>query len=286
MDNRNEYDDELEEYGYDNEPPKKNSAGVWVLLSLVAVFAVTAIIGYSDPTVDEMKNRKDDRWDMNIDDDRTRNNDKYMPDYNDKPNKDMNDDDMQDDDNTIIRRNDYEPDVKKNTKDIKDDMDKAKDDAEDKVKEFIEDGKTTSVETILSEMKCPVSSEKITMDYSLNSKAVYSKTFNEYRSDHSGIDFEARLGEEVHCALKGTILEIREDSKLGTLVRVEHENAIITEYANLDKKVSVRVGDKVDVGDVIGKVGRTSLYEIADGEHLHFGVMINKQYVNPSQFIK
>ncbi len=61
----------------------------------------------------------------------------------------------------------------------------------------------------------PVSSTTVTMAFSYNTTPVYSVTFNEYRSDHTGIDIEASVREEVKCAYDGTVVEVRDDPRLG-----------------------------------------------------------------------
>ena len=44
-------------------------------------------------------------------------------------------------------------------------------------------------------------------------------------------------------------------------------------------------GDEVEAGAVIGKVGDTSVSEMADEPHLHFELMVNGESVNPLDYI-
>lgn len=138
----------------------------------------------------------------------------------------------------------------------------------------------------LTKITLPVASKEITMAYSMGSDPVYSKTFNEYRSDHAGVDLKASLDEEVKAAYAGKVAEIRNDAKLGTTVKIDHGNNIYTEYSNLSTDVKVNLNDTVKAGQVVGKVGSTALYEISDGTHLHFALIVKGAYANPTQYIK
>lgn len=138
----------------------------------------------------------------------------------------------------------------------------------------------------LTKITNPVASTEITMAYSLNADPVYSETFNEYRSDHAGIDLKAEIDEEVKSAYAGKVVEIRNDPKLGTTIKIDHGNNIFTEYANLATDVQVNLNDTVTAGQAIAKVGNTALYEISDGTHLHFALIVNDAYTNPTEYIK
>ena len=45
--------------------------------------------------------------------------------------------------------------------------------------------------------------------------------------------------------------------------------------------ISVKKGDHVNKGDVIGRTGATGL---AGGDHLHFGVAVHNIFVNPVEW--
>lgn len=146
--------------------------------------------------------------------------------------------------------------------------------------------KTVTVATVdLKKITNPVKSNKIVMAFSLNTAAVYSKTFNEYRSDHSGVDIAAQVGEDVKAAFDGKVSEVRKDEKLGTTIKLDHGNNIFTEYANLDETVSVKVGDSVKAGAVIAQVGKTAQYEMLEDSHLHFAIIVKGEYKDPALYL-
>lgn len=85
-----------------------------------------------------------------------------------------------------------------------------------------------------------------------------------------GIDMAAPKGENVLAVESGTVIasEYSTTSGLGNWIRVRHSNGKVSLYAHLDTR-SVRKGDTVAKGQVIGTVGNSSAkYKI--GYHLHF----------------
>ena len=57
-------------------------------------------------------------------------------------------------------------------------------------------------------------------------------------------------------------------------------------YSNLLTSEFVVEGEKVGKGQSIGTVGNTAAFEVADDSHLHFEILKNNEYVDPSQYIK
>jgi murein DD-endopeptidase MepM/ murein hydrolase activator NlpD len=67
---------------------------------------------------------------------------------------------------------------------------------------------------------------------------------------------------------------------------ISHGNGVVSLYSNLSaENIAVSEGQKVASGDKIGVVGDTSLSELADEPHLHFGVKLNDVSVNPLDYI-
>lgn len=131
----------------------------------------------------------------------------------------------------------------------------------------------------------PVASTQLTMAYSHNTTPVYSKTFNQFRSDHTGIDLKAASGEEVRAAAAGTVEKIYDDEKLGKTVILSHTDGVKTVYANLSSSLSVKEGQSVKKGTVLGTVGGTALYESGDEPHVHFALMKDGIYLDPTSYI-
>ncbi|MCT4607191.1 MAG: M23 family metallopeptidase [Marinisporobacter sp.] len=132
------------------------------------------------------------------------------------------------------------------------------------------------------EMIKPVKGKK-GMDYAAD-QLIYSKTLDEYTT-HYGIDIIASENTPVAAALEGKVIESAMDSKLGITITLSHEDEMITRYANLNGERIVKVGDCVKKGQIIGHVGKTSLFETLEEPHLHFEVLIDGKNVDPNQFL-
>ena len=113
---------------------------------------------------------------------------------------------------------------------------------------------------------------------------VFSNTLNEWRV-HTGIDISANDGDEVYAAERGSVSRVYSDPLLGRTVEISHEGGIVTQYSNLSSEVNVKVGDEVECGTLIGRIGDTSISELAEEPHLHFEMLVDGVSVNPLDYI-
>ena len=95
---------------------------------------------------------------------------------------------------------------------------------------------------------------------------------------HRGVDFAAPTGTTVMAAADGTVTYAGTNGSYGRFVQLRHPGGEITEYAHLSS-VLVNVGQRVRQEDAIGRVGMTGT---ATGPHLHYQLMQDGRYVNPS----
>ena len=128
----------------------------------------------------------------------------------------------------------------------------------------------------------PVSGQTVS-DYAMDALS-YNQTTRDWRT-HNGIDIAAETGTEVCAAADGTVYTVYEDETMGTTVVIRHEGGYVTTYSSLDAKTGVKTGDTVTAGQVIGCVGNSALLETALGEHIHFSVTCNGEYVDPAEFL-
>jgi beta-lactamase regulating signal transducer with metallopeptidase domain len=103
------------------------------------------------------------------------------------------------------------------------------------------------------------------------------------REFHKGIDLAAKEGIEVMATADGEIVEAKfdENSKKGNYVLIKHDETYSTIYAHL-KSFTVKPGDQVKQGQVIGNVGNTG---VSTGPHLHYEVICNNERVNPKDYL-
>src|SRR5580658_8677599 len=101
-------------------------------------------------------------------------------------------------------------------------------------------------------------------------------------SPHSGVDFPAPTGTPVHAAQKGRVVLAEELYFSGNTVIVDHGLGIYTFYCHFSE-TDVRVGDTVEAGTILGKVGATGR---VTGPHLHWGVTVQRARVNALDIVK
>lgn len=101
-------------------------------------------------------------------------------------------------------------------------------------------------------------------------------------SPHGGADLPAAAGTPVLAAQRGQVVLADDLFFSGHTVVVDHGLGIYTFYGHLES-ISVHVGDVVEVGGELGKVGATGR---VTGPHLHWGLTVNQARVNPLEIVR
>jgi murein DD-endopeptidase MepM/ murein hydrolase activator NlpD len=100
---------------------------------------------------------------------------------------------------------------------------------------------------------------------------------------HTGIDLAAPYGTPVTAADNGQVIWAGWDwSGLGWAVKINHGYYIATIYGHLDHFI-VKVGQNVNKGQVIGYEGSTGA---STGPHVHFMVLVNNIWVDPTKYVQ
>ena len=112
----------------------------------------------------------------------------------------------------------------------------------------------------------------------------YNETTRDWRV-HNGVDIGAQEGTQVMAAAEGKVIAVYEDDTMGYTVEIRHEGGYTTRYASLAENLSVKEGDTVKLGQVIGCVGDTALVESVIGPHVHFSVTYQDAPMDPGDFL-
>lgn len=159
----------------------------------------------------------------------------------------------------------------------------------------------TYVSNVIMDNQIPVMNQttKMIKPYT-NEKVTVGKTYYDYKGEsknqensityydgsyiqNSGIDYTLNETFDVVSVLDGTVTEVKQDEVLGNVVEIKHGNDYVTTYQSLSE-VSVKKGDTVTQGQVIGKSGTNKLDKDM-GNHLHFELYTNGQVVDPNLYI-
>ena len=133
-----------------------------------------------------------------------------------------------------------------------------------------------------SVVKQPLAGQTIA-EYSMD-ELTYNQTTRDWRV-HDGMDIAAEAGTKVCAAADGTVYTVYEDETMGMTVVIRHDGDYTTKYSSLAQEVSVKAGDTVKAGQVIGTVGTTALLESGVGDHVHFSVSCDGTLVDPVDFL-
>ncbi len=95
---------------------------------------------------------------------------------------------------------------------------------------------------------------------------------------HTGVDLATSMGADITAPMPGTVVEVGYSRVYGNYIAVEHSPGVVSYYCHC-QAIIAKVGDEVIKGDVIALVGSTG---VSTGPHVHFEIMVNGEYVDPT----
>lgn len=98
---------------------------------------------------------------------------------------------------------------------------------------------------------------------------------------HNGVDLAAPGGSPILAAYDGKVVASGYSPSMGNYIMIDHGDTLYTIYMHASA-LYVSTGDYVTRGQKIAAVGSTGR---STGNHLHFGVRLNGQYVNPMGYL-
>jgi murein DD-endopeptidase MepM/ murein hydrolase activator NlpD len=103
------------------------------------------------------------------------------------------------------------------------------------------------------------------------------RVFNgQIRSRHLGVDFDGSVGDPIRAANRGVVALADTLYYSGGTVLLNHGGGLITGYFHMSRML-VSVGDTVERGQIIGRVGRSGR---VTGPHLHWSVRVGSTPVD------
>ena len=98
---------------------------------------------------------------------------------------------------------------------------------------------------------------------------------------HYGVDLAAYLGNPIYATRSGVVTQATYGASGGYYVYIDHGDGFTSIYLHMTHYI-VSAGDYVEAGQVIGYCGSTGA---STGPHLHFGLIYNGAYVDPTKYV-
>lgn len=110
----------------------------------------------------------------------------------------------------------------------------------------------------------------------------YPSCDNKKGGFHNGLDIATSFGTPLLSAENGKVIAIGSaPHAYGVWAAIEHENGLVTAYTHMSVR-SVKVGQEVKRGDIVGNMGSTGL---STGSHIHFMVYAPKTFTTKQSAI-
>ena len=122
----------------------------------------------------------------------------------------------------------------------------------------------------------------ILLDYNMD-QTVYYATLDQYKLSPS-IVVGAEEGAPVTCSVKGKVYSVEEDPQTGTTLTMELGDGYQAVYGQL-KDLTVKEGDIVEKGTVIGYINAPTRYYSSEGSNLYFAMEKSGEPVDPIAYL-
>lgn len=149
-------------------------------------------------------------------------------------------------------------------------------------KEIAEYQKKLGIKQVYNKFDYPISPPiRITSSFGMRLHPILKK-----KKMHNGVDFGKPAGSPMKASENGVVMFAgplpTKTTGYGLTVIIDHGGGVTTLYAH-NQSIRVKVGDRVEKGDVIAYVGSTGY---STGPHAHFEIRINGQPVDPMKYLK
>jgi len=104
---------------------------------------------------------------------------------------------------------------------------------------------------------------------------------SDYTYYHTGLDYCGQVGDPIYASAAGVVVFAGPLTVRGNATMIDHGVGVFSAYMH-QSEILVKVGERVEQGQLIGKVGNTGRVE---GPHLHFEVLVGGVPVNPLDWL-
>lgn len=118
----------------------------------------------------------------------------------------------------------------------------------------------------------------VLIPYSMD-KTVYFATLQQYKY-HPAMVVSTAEGTPVSTVMSGTVTEVFEDEEIGNGIKVDIGKGYEVTYGQL-ADISVKKGDYVKKGEVIGSIAAPTKYYSVEGANAYFALTLNGEAVDP-----
>lgn len=105
---------------------------------------------------------------------------------------------------------------------------------------------------------------------------------------HNGIDLVAtndgKTGQvdDIKAHTGGTVSAVGYGSSAGNYIKIKVADGAIMVYYHLKSKPAFKVGDKIEKGQIVGRMGKTGN---VTGAHLHWGIQKDGKWIDPEPYL-
>lgn len=139
-----------------------------------------------------------------------------------------------------------------------------------------------------AEVLTQVPAEALPVPVDRVSRSVLRNTWHAPRGStrrHEGIDIFASRGTPVRSTTRGVVSRIATSKLGGNVVWVFGPGGQRHYYAHLDQVASIRTGQRIDAGALLGFVGNTGNARHTP-PHLHYGIYTRQGAINPFPLLR
>lgn len=126
-----------------------------------------------------------------------------------------------------------------------------------------------------------ISGRPITSGWLSSYYGIRKDPFTKLPAMHKGIDFAGKEGGDVISTGAGVVSWADDRYGYGQLVELDHGKGLKTRYGH-NKELLVKVGDVVEKGQVIAKMGSTGR---STGPHVHYEIIRKGQQLDPIKYV-